>query len=167
MSRKRDLIKQFKIFFLTLFINLVLLFLILSGTNVDKHGHIIKKKGIIQQSKFFLKNLNHKTIKHKNPEKPAILYSTFTDSSETDANYIVQVDYFIIVGSFGNQMQAQQKADKINGDFDTNTIILPPTKEGYYRISYGKYSTLEEAKAKIQSIRTNINPEAWILSVKE
>ena len=101
------------------------------------------------------------------PKKPAIEETLINDSPETQHNDIVKVDYYIIVGSFRNMIQAQQKAEKLLKNFKTDFIVLPATKEGYYRISGGKYSTLEEAKAKINGIRTNIDSEAWIYSVKE
>jgi hypothetical protein len=91
---------------------------------------------------------------------------SFVDSSKKDDNLKVLADYYIIVGSFGNLMQAQQKADKLTNVFNTNIIVLPVTKEGYYRVSCGKYSTLEKAKDTLKSIRTNISKEAWIFSVK-
>jgi hypothetical protein len=101
------------------------------------------------------------------PKEPATQEITLIDSSETDGDDKVQVDYYIIIGSFRNLTQAQQRAEKLINDFNTNTIVLPPTTEGYYRISYGKYSTLEEAKSAIKSIRTNICSDPWIFSVKK
>jgi septal ring-binding cell division protein DamX len=92
---------------------------------------------------------------------------TLIDSSETDGDDKVQVDYYIFVESFRNLTHAQQRSEKLVNDFNTNIIVLPPTTEGYYRISYGKYSTLEEAKSAIKSIKTNISSKAWIFSVKK
>jgi SPOR domain len=77
------------------------------------------------------------------------------------------VHYYIIVESIRNLSMAQQKAKKLKNEFNANFIILPPTTEGYYRISYGKYSSLEDAKSIIKSIRTNIRPDVWILSEKK
>jgi hypothetical protein len=101
------------------------------------------------------------------PKEPAIHASIISDSPETDGDDKIQVDYYIIVGAYRNLTQAQQKAEKLINDFDTNIIVLPPTVDGYYRISYGKYSTLEEAKSIIKSIKTKINSDAWILSGKK
>jgi hypothetical protein len=101
------------------------------------------------------------------PKEPAARENTLINSPETDGDDKVKVECYIIVGTFGNLTQAQQKAEKLINDFNANIIILPPTPEGYFRISYGKYSTIEEARSKIKSIRTNISSDAWIYSVKK
>jgi hypothetical protein len=85
---------------------------------------------------------------------------------KTDGDYKEQVEYYIIVESFRNLTLAQQEAEKLKNDFNTNIIVLPPTTEGFYRISYGKYLTPEEAKSAINYIRTNISSDAWIFSTK-
>jgi hypothetical protein len=74
---------------------------------------------------------------------------------------------YIIIGSFRNIIQAKEKIEKTLSGFYANIIILPPTKEGNYRISSGKYSTREEAEAAIISVRKKIKPDAWILTIKE
>lgn len=88
------------------------------------------------------------------------------ESIETDTDDKAEVYYYIIVGSFKTLKIAQQKADDLRKDFNTNFIVIPPTTEGYCRISFGKYPTLEEAKSAIKSTVKNICPDAWILSVK-
>jgi cell division protein FtsN len=102
-----------------------------------------------------------------NPKKPDIQKTSLKDSLETDVGNKVKAGYYIIVGSFRNLTQAQQKAGKLITGFKTDIIVLSPTTEGYYRISCGKYSTLEEASARIKDVRANIDSAAWILSVKE
>jgi hypothetical protein len=106
-------------------------------------------------------------VPHQSGQEPTMPEATLIDSSKTDCNVKVQVEYYIILESFKDLMHAQQKAEKSKNDLNTNIIILPPTKESYYRISYGKYSTLEEAKSAIKSIRTNIRSDAWIYSEKK
>lgn len=76
------------------------------------------------------------------------------------------INYYIIVESATNQNLASQKAEKLKNTFKSDFIILPPTKEGIYRISIGKYSSLEEAKATIDAVRRNIRSDAWIFSLK-
>jgi hypothetical protein len=78
-----------------------------------------------------------------------------------------EVEYYIIVEGFSNQLQARQRAEKLKKDFSADIIVLPPTAEGFYRISFGKYTTLEAAKSSIQSIRTKVKSDAWILSLKK
>jgi hypothetical protein len=86
-------------------------------------------------------------------------------SSNTDISTDPKVEYYIIVGSFNNLKQAQQEADKLNKDYSANIIILPPTAKGIYRISVGKYNTIEAAKSSIQSIKTKIKSDSWIFSL--
>jgi len=98
------------------------------------------------------------------PKEPVIASIKVNESSDSAGNDKIQADIYIIVGSFENLIQAQQKAKELANDRNLNIIVLPPSKEGYYRISCGKYSTLEEAKIANKSIRKNINPDAWILT---
>ena len=104
---------------------------------------------------------------HTSRQEPAMPKTTLIDSSETNGNVKVLVYYYIIVESFRNITQAQRRAEELINDFNLNIILLPHTSEGYYRISCGRYSTLEEAKSSIKSIRTDIRSDAWILSAKE
>lgn len=105
---------------------------------------------------------------NRDNQNPATLDSNQIKSQETAGNGRVQYDYYyIIIGSFRNLMLAQQESEKLTGDLNANIIILPPTKESLYRISYGKYSTHEEAIATTKSVRKTIKSDAWILSVKE
>ena len=74
--------------------------------------------------------------------------------------------YRVLQSEFQGDKAAKQKAEQLKKKFNTDIILLPPTKEGNYRISYGKYSTPEEAESMLKSIRININPDAWIFSAK-
>jgi hypothetical protein len=114
-----------------------------------------------------LKELNRAVPPHARPKEPAMQETTSIDSLEKYGNDRVQIDCYIIVESFKNLTQAQQRAEKLINDFHANFIVLPPTAEGYYRISCGKYSKLEEAESAIKSIRTNIRSDAWILSERK
>lgn len=115
-----------------------------------------------------LKDISPTMAQHKGTtEEPASLETSHFDSLKTDNGVREQFDYYIIVGSFRNLKQAQHAAEELLNDFKTNIIILPQTAEGLYRISNGKYSSLEEAKSKIKSIRTTIRSDAWIFSLKK
>ncbi len=74
--------------------------------------------------------------------------------------------YYLIVASFSDIDQAQQVAEKYTNDYKADIIILPPTPQGYYRISYGRYSTSEEAGATLPTVRETVNSDAWIYSVR-
>lgn len=112
-------------------------------------------------------NLNRVITPDTSSKEPAKQENTLIDSSETNDLDKLQAGYYIIVGSYKNITQAQQKAKELINDFNANIIVLPPVTEGYYRISFGKYSTREEANSAIKSIRTNVDSNAWIFSVKK
>jgi len=113
-----------------------------------------------------LKDIPPAVYQHTSPNEPATRETTLIDSSETDGDDKVQVDYYIIVASFKSLIQARQKVKDLINDFGTEFILLPPAG-GNYRISYGRYPTLEDAKSAIKSIRTNIASDAWIFWVKK
>jgi SPOR domain len=104
---------------------------------------------------------------HAPPEEPERRGTPLLDSVKKVEDYIEHIDYFIIVESVKNRDLAQQKAKELKNGIKTDIIVLPPTKEGNYRISYGKYSSLDEAKLAIEYIRKNIRSDAWIFSVKK
>jgi|WetSurSiteA1Bulk_404760.scaffolds.fasta_scaffold01773_3 cell division protein FtsN len=104
---------------------------------------------------------------HSITKEPAAFGITVADSNKADANDKVTIDYLIIVGSYKDRTQAQHEAKRLYNEFNTDIVVLPRTKEGYYRIGYGKYSSLEEAESAIKNIKTNICPDAWIYSLKE
>lgn len=74
--------------------------------------------------------------------------------------------YFLIVGSFSNLDQARQLALKYEDDFDADIIVLPPTSQGLYRVSYGRYTTSEEAGASLPAVRGKVSSDAWIYKLK-
>ncbi|MBE0678948.1 MAG: SPOR domain-containing protein, partial [Bacteroidales bacterium] len=70
--------------------------------------------------------------------------------------------YYLIVASFSDVDQARQVAEKYKNDFNAEMIVLPQTQQGYYRVSYGRYSTPEEAGATLPAVREKVNSDAWI-----
>jgi hypothetical protein len=100
------------------------------------------------------------------PSEIDTLRSVPTSKLRTTTTDKEQTEYYVIVESAPNKELARQKAEKLKKVFRTDFLILPPTKEGVYRISSGKYSTMEEAKSAIQGIRKNIRSDAWIFSLK-
>ena len=113
------------------------------------------------------KDITPAIAQHTSTKEPTAPGVTLADSNKADENDKEQVDYLIIIGSYKNPTQAQQKAKELRNDFNTNILELPLTKEGFYRIGFGKYSSLEEAESAINSIKTNISPDAWIYSLKK
>jgi len=114
-----------------------------------------------------IKDIHPTVIPHTIPQEPPPPDTTHNDRSEIYDEVKVRVEYYIIIESFKDLTIAQQKADRLKKKFNTDIIVLSPTAEGYYRISYGKYSTLEEAKTSLKGIKTNIRSDAWIFSVEK
>ncbi len=73
--------------------------------------------------------------------------------------------YYLIVASFSDVDQARQVAEKYKNDFNAEMIVLPPTQQGYYRVSYGRYATPEEAGATLPAVREKVNSDAWIYNM--
>jgi cell division protein FtsN len=114
-----------------------------------------------------LKDMSPAVLPQAEPEEPATPVTSLIETPKTGDEDKEQVDYFIIIESFRDHTLAQEKAEKLMKAFNTNIIVLPPTAEGFFRISYGKYSTLEEAESAIKSIRTIISSDAWVFTVKK
>jgi len=110
-----------------------------------------------------LKEITQSEGAHTSQKKPSVQASSLLDSADIEVDEKNKTKFYIIIGSYKNLLQAQQKAERIIKDTNINIIVLPPAKEGYTRISYGKYPTLEEAQSAIINIRTKITPDAWIL----
>ena len=129
-------------------------------------SHILKLplSDILLSREISLEDMQSNVTQQTSTEEPAIRDTIIIDTPETDSDYKVHVRYYIIVGSFRNLILAQKEAEKLKNDFNTNIIVLPVTKEGYYRISYGEYSTNEEAKSTITSIRADKSIDGWIYS---
>jgi len=151
---------------LTVIFSLLLIFVAWVGITLQFRKNV-SLEDIFIHNEIPLKDLTQDVVQNSNQGNDAIRGSALIDSSETDKGDNLKVDYYIIVGSYGKIYQAQQKAEKLTKDFNANIIILPPTKEGYYRISFGKYSTQEEAKSTINQIRNSINPDAWIFTLND
>lgn len=70
---------------------------------------------------------------------------------------------YIIIASFGDLEQARKTADAYTAQYQADIFILPPTAAGFYRISYGRYSSAAEAEAALGTLKQNGFPDAWML----
>lgn len=120
---------------------------------------------------------NQREVSLKDLEPAIVGYTDSTQPSlqeEVTGSNLVPVDendketgnFYIIVGSFKESVAAQDKAEKLKNSLQGEFILLPPSKEGYFRISFGKYSTREEAESTIDKVRHSIDRGAWIYSAK-
>lgn len=150
---------QVIIFFISLLISVPLIFIIIGVYN--------KSFDAILFSDVTLKDLNPSVVPYRNHEDSDSQIANKIDSAETITVSSSHTNYYIIIGSFNDLQQAQQKAKELKNNSETDIIVLPPTSEGYYRISYGKYSTLGEVKSTLRVIRKEVKSDAWILTLSE
>jgi len=109
------------------------------------------------------------TAGERNTMNSANSGSKVTEAAGTPAFEPVSgtVCYYIILESCRNFKLAQERAEKLQDSFKTKIIVLPPTPEGYCRISHGQYATREEAEAAILAVRKKISTDVWIFSAKK
>lgn len=112
-----------------------------------------------------LKDLSPTIVPQTVQSDPAVREPAMPGIPATDSIDNELICCYIIVESLSDITLAQKKAEKLRKEFNADFILLPPTKEGLFRISCGKYSTPEEAKSSIEIIRNKIRPDAWIYSV--
>ena len=112
-----------------------------------------------------IKDLHPAIIPNIRPEEPSAK-DLITDT-KGDIDDKVQVYYYIIVESVKGELHAKQNAAKLKSDFNSDFIVLPPTSAGLYRISCGKYTSLEKAKSSINNVSRNVRSDAWIFSEKK
>ncbi len=76
----------------------------------------------------------------------------------------LQHGYHIIAGSYTDLNDAKKEKNRLINLYQTQAVVLPKTPEGFYRVSYSVYPSLQEASTALGSIRANIRTDAWILS---
>ena len=90
-----------------------------------------------------------------------------TENTDPTTSSIIPVKYsYLIVASFSDLEQANRVAEEYAGKFNVEIHVLPPAANGYYRISYGSYSTTGEAIAALETLKQEHFPDAWLLTSK-
>lgn len=95
----------------------------------------------------------------KSPEPPA----TSNPANQTINDQPVKYNY-IIVASFTDLDQANRMAEEYTGILQADMLVLPATTNGYYRVSYGRYTTTAEALTALQTLKDNNFPDAWLIT---
>lgn len=106
------------------------------------------------------------TVNNAIPRAEATNDATLLFLPEENVSETAGDGYYLILASFNDITQAQQVADQYSADFNTGITVLPRTQEGYYRISYGKYTALSDAESALTSVRQTINSSAWLLAAR-
>ena len=57
-------------------------------------------------------------------------------------------------------------AEEFSGKLQEDMLVLPATTNGFYRVSYGRYSTTDEALAALETLKGSNFPDAWLLASK-
>ena len=73
-------------------------------------------------------------------------------------------NYHIIVGSFKNENNATGWLEK--STFEEYGVPTIREYEGWYRVIFLSYASVEQAEIEIDSIRNNLNLKAWIAYMK-
>jgi len=71
---------------------------------------------------------------------------------------------YIIIASFGDLEHARLTAEAYTVKYQSEILVLPPTPNGNYRISYGSYSSSGEAIDALGTVRQAGFPDAWVLA---
>jgi septal ring-binding cell division protein DamX len=73
-------------------------------------------------------------------------------------------NYHIIIGSFKNENNATSWLEK--SFFEEYGVPTIRKYEGWYRVIFLSYASVEQAEIEIDSIRNNLNLKAWIAYMK-
>jgi len=71
---------------------------------------------------------------------------------------------YLIVASFNDIEKANRVADEYGDKYNIDMHVLPSAANGYYRISYGRYTTTGEALAVLETLKQKNFPDAWLLT---
>ncbi|MFP4467484.1 MAG: SPOR domain-containing protein [Bacteroidales bacterium] len=71
--------------------------------------------------------------------------------------------YYIVIGSFRNETEAQELARELRSDGAPLASVFMQTPAEYHRVCYGYYYDLEEAESMKASLDDELREKAWIL----
>lgn len=100
------------------------------------------------------------TLVQTSPKK--IQDSTIYQSDSVNQN-TNQGDYFVIVGSFGSQKNAQKLVNELQAKGFENASIIEPEKKGrLIKVSANSFLHERDAFSESQTIKSKLNASAWI-----
>jgi hypothetical protein len=89
-----------------------------------------------------------------------------TDSSalkENSPSYTNKGDYFVIVGSFGNEANAQKFVKELQSKGFSNASVIEPERKGkLIKVSANSYNNENEAYTESATIKSKLRASAWI-----
>lgn len=92
------------------------------------------------------------------PEEPP--FDPYLEPAKPERNRPV---YYVVVGSFRSERNATNLALKLRKEDARLASVLDKTPAEFYRVYYGWYYDLEEAKAAKQKLDDSLREIAWIL----
>lgn len=133
--------------------------------------------GLVFMVVYFWVNTFSKEVPSFDVVYPSVSVNSFSDSDNPDPSVTdntvspptdnSQVKYnYLIVASFSDLDQADRMAGEYAGKLQADMLVLPETTNGYYRVSYGRYSTTTEALAALETLKNSNFPDAWLLASK-
>lgn len=82
---------------------------------------------------------------------------------DQENSFATEEEYHIIIASFRREQDALEEVRQLREQYSANVRVLPLSDNGRYRVSYGNYTSMEDANAALQSIKRNIRNDAWVL----
>ncbi len=73
----------------------------------------------------------------------------------------VSVKYYVIVGGFSSEANAEKLVTKLKEEGNSNAKVLPPIGNNLNKVSLGDFETSDEAENKSKEIKDKF-PNAWI-----
>jgi len=73
---------------------------------------------------------------------------------------------YLIIASFNDPEKARKTADVYTAKYHADIFILPATPDGFYRISYGRYASAEDAGEALRDVKQMGFTDAWLLESK-
>lgn len=89
--------------------------------------------------------------------------SIATSSGNSDISYTNKGDYFVIVGSFGSEANAQKFVKELQSKGFSNATVIEPEKKGkLIKVAANAYHNENEAYTQSTSIKSKLRASAWI-----
>lgn len=76
--------------------------------------------------------------------------------------YVLTHEYYIIVGAFGETINAQKKLNQLKTDGFQNALIVDSPHSRLIHVACGPYSSMKNSRSDLNLLQQK-NPQAWVL----
>ena len=73
--------------------------------------------------------------------------------------------HYIIIGSYNTLDAAEKKVEELRTSYYEDSFVVSMSKIGTYRVSAVSYFGFDKAKIQLQTIKKQLNKDAWILQM--